>query len=190
MYTRNLDKALRFAATAHSGQVRKGTEVPYIVHPVAVFSILQQQNCPEPVVIAGLLHDTVEDTDIQISDIDAEFGSKVADIVNACTEPDKTLPWERRKAFMIERAKTADIFVKWVLCADKYHNLLSMSHDFQTMGDQLWTRFSRGYEPQKWYMQSMVEALLHNLNEKNRKPMFEKFKELVCQFFTQTSRVK
>ncbi|MDZ7724052.1 MAG: hypothetical protein U5R06_14900 [candidate division KSB1 bacterium] len=67
--------------------------------------------------------------------------------------------------------------------ADKYHNLSTMTREFQTSGEQFWERFSRGYEQQKWYMQSMADALRRHLPEEYHKPMFVHFDKLVNRFF-------
>ena len=64
--------ALEWAARAHRGQVRKGSSVPYLVHPLNVAKILIHQGCEEDLVIAGLLHDTVEDTTVEDTDVEQE----------------------------------------------------------------------------------------------------------------------
>ena len=92
------EKAIEFAAKAHQGQMRKGQDVPYIVHPFTVSAILKEQNCDEHVIIAGLLHDTVEDTAVSLESLRFDFGDQIADLVAICTEPDKGLPWGRTKA--------------------------------------------------------------------------------------------
>ena len=76
-----IDKALQIASIAHEGQYRKNTKIPYIAHPVAVGMILQKAGYSEEMVAAGILHDTVEDTDITMEDIEREFGLEVARIV-------------------------------------------------------------------------------------------------------------
>lgn len=90
-------KALEFAIEAHKGQLRKGDGKPYIVHPVNVAMILTKLNLPDQVIAAGLLHDTVEDTNTSIKDIEVNFGSMVAKVVDDLTEKDKSLPWKVRK---------------------------------------------------------------------------------------------
>ena len=84
--------AIELAACAHRGQVRKGSGVPYLIHPLNVAKLLIQGGCVEEVVVAGLLHDTVEDTDMELADIEAEFGPGVAALVAGASEPDKTAP--------------------------------------------------------------------------------------------------
>ena len=90
-------KAINYAAKAHSGQHRKGTKIPYIIHPLGVAKILIEYGCADHVVIAGILHDTIEDTTVTFEQIKDIFGSAVADLVEAESEPDKSDTWENRK---------------------------------------------------------------------------------------------
>src|SRR5947209_15832446 len=103
-----LDLAIETAARAHAGQVRKGTDVPYIAHPYAVGMMLARVGASEEVVAAGILHDTVEDTYLTLDWIRDNFGEKVAMIVEGCSEPDHgSQPWEARKEHTLEYLKTA-----------------------------------------------------------------------------------
>lgn len=81
-----IHEAIEFAAVKHRGQVRKGTDIPYIVHPMEVMYILTQNDCDETTVIAGLLHDTIEDAGATPEEIEAAFGKDVAQIVAAESE--------------------------------------------------------------------------------------------------------
>ena len=123
-YSLKLYDAIELAARAHRCQVRKGTEIPYIVHPLAVAGILIHANCPEHLVIAGILHDTLEDTPLTLEEIRSQFGREVADLVVALSEPDKKAPWEERKAHTIdhlEQKATPDVLL--VSVADKLDNM-------------------------------------------------------------------
>src|SRR5438045_7386901 len=94
-----IDLAIEVAARAHYGQVRKGTDIPYISHPYAVGMMLARAGCPEEVIAAGILHDTVEDTYITLEYLRETFGEQVTLIVEGCSEPDHgSAPWEVRKA--------------------------------------------------------------------------------------------
>ena len=64
-----INLALEVAARAHDGQFRKGTDIPYITHPFAVGILLLKSGCSEEVVMAGLLHDTLEDTSLTVEEI-------------------------------------------------------------------------------------------------------------------------
>ena len=96
-----LDAALAFAAVAHQGQKRKGTAIPYIVHPVGVMVVLLQAGETDAEVLAAaLLHDTVEDAGIPLTELRDRFGERVAAIVEGCSEPDKSAAWEARMGWM------------------------------------------------------------------------------------------
>jgi (p)ppGpp synthase/HD superfamily hydrolase len=154
-----IDKALQIAAMAHEGQYRKNTKIPYIVHPVAVGMILKKAGYREEMVAAGILHDTVEDTELTMADIERAFGTEIAAIVAGCSEPDKTLSWEERKEHTIAFLKTASEEIRVVACADKLHNVRSIVTDAEQNGDNVWTRFRRGKAQQEWYYRNVIESL-------------------------------
>ena len=151
-YSPKLYDAIELAAWAHHGQVRKGTEIPYIVHPLAVAGILIRANCPEHLVIAGILHDTLEDTPLTLEEIRLPFGREVADLVVALSEPDKKAPWEERKAHTIEyleQIATPEVLL--VAVADKLDNMRAIREGLESDGEAFWLRFNRPRENQKWY---------------------------------------
>ena len=76
-----IDQAIRFAALAHKGMVRKGNNQPYIFHPLEVLNLVSLMTLDDDVLCAAVLHDTVEDTDATIEDIQREFGEHVAALV-------------------------------------------------------------------------------------------------------------
>jgi (p)ppGpp synthase/HD superfamily hydrolase len=154
-----IDRALHIAAAAHEGQYRKNTTIPYIAHPAAVGFILQKAGYSEELVAAGILHDTVEDTELTLEDIEREFGTKVAKIVEGCSEPDKSLSWEERKEHTIQYLRTAPEEIRVVACADKLHNVRSIFEDVERTGETVWTRFKRGREQQAWYYRNVIISL-------------------------------
>ncbi|MGL5021422.1 MAG: RelA/SpoT family protein [Mycoplasmatales bacterium] len=120
-------KAYLYASIAHDGQIRKSGE-PYIIHPIAVSQILASQNLPASVLIAGLLHDVVEDTSVTEQDIKNLFGEDVADIVEGVTKlghieglsSDQIQAENHRKIIL---ATSKDIRVILVKLADRVHNM-------------------------------------------------------------------
>jgi (p)ppGpp synthase/HD superfamily hydrolase len=154
-----IEKALQVASQAHENQYRKKTKIPYITHPVAVGMILMKAGYGEELIAAGILHDTVEDTRLTLADIEESFGAKIAKIVEGCSEPDKSLPWEERKKHTIEFLKTAPLEIRAVVCADKLHNIRSIINDYEQLGEEVWNKFKRGKEQQKWYYTNVVESL-------------------------------
>jgi len=160
-----IDSAIEVASKAHRNQLRKGTDIPYITHPLSVGILLFQVNCSDEVIAAGILHDTLEDAAITLEYIQKNFGEKVASIVKGCSEPDKSLPWEERKNHTIESLKTASMEVRLVACADKLHNIRTIASDYDKIGDEIWERFKKGKEKQEWYYRQLIESL--NIKSEN-----------------------
>lgn len=159
-----IERAIEVATVAHKGQCRKGTDIPYIMHPFAVGMMLAKAGCDDEVVAAGILHDTVEDTDLTSDDIRNQFGHHVADLVAGASEPNKQASWEERKKHTLEYLKTAPLDVRMVSCADKLHNLRSVVRDYRNQAEALWGVFNRGKEQQLWYYTSLAESLVYGLD--------------------------
>jgi hypothetical protein len=154
-----IDQAIEFAAHKHRHQQRKGTDIPYISHPYGVGMILLKAKCKEEVIIAGILHDTLEDTDTTDEEILTHFGPIVLDLVKGSSEPDKEATWEERKKHTHEYLKKASLSIRQVACADKLHNLRSIKRNIEEIGEKAWDRFNRGRDSQEWYYTEIVESL-------------------------------
>ncbi len=134
-----IQRAYVFSARAHEGQVRLSGE-PYLAHPLHVAKILADMRLDEPTVAAGLLHDTVEDTDATIDEIADLFGEEVADIVDGVTKI-SMMDFESKaiaKAENIRKmilAMAEDIRVLMVKLADRLHNMSTL--DFQKSYKQI-----------------------------------------------------
>jgi (p)ppGpp synthase/HD superfamily hydrolase len=178
-----IDKAIEFATKAHRNQFRKGTELPYISHPFSVAMLLREMGCDEEIVIAGVLHDVVEDTDYSLDDIEKKFGKRVAEIVNGCSEPDRNASWESRKKHTIEYLKNAPYEIKIVSCADKLHNIRTIRRGFNKTGHSFWDLFHRGFESQKWYYLSLVKSLYKGLDKSKNIDIFHQFRQEVELIF-------
>ena len=163
-----IEKAEEFATEAHKGQKRKGgKDVPYITHPLAVADILKSINAPAEIVIGGLLHDVVEDTDITLHEIGQKFGKQVMTIVDYVTEKDTTFPvkgierkksWKSRKVEYIYRIKDAPYQAVIVAAADKLHNLRDTLEDFEKHGDGVWKMFNSQKDSQFWYYTTLISV--------------------------------
>ena len=149
-------EAIDFATKAHTGQFRKGTKVPYIVHPLGVAKILIEAGCSEDVAVAGILHDTVEDSSFKIDDIRREFGEEVARLVEGASEPDKSDTWENRKRHTIDILETASMDAVYVSLADKLANIRDIRADYEKLGDEVFLRFNRPKDKQEWYYRAMA----------------------------------
>ncbi len=123
-----LTHAAHFAARAHKAQQRKGVDAePYVNHLLEVAELVAHAQTPGDieVVIAALLHDTVEDVGVTEADLVAEFGARVAALVMAVTD-DKALPKDRRKWLQIEHAPHLPRDAKLIKLADKTSNLRAL----------------------------------------------------------------
>ena len=178
-----IDAAISMALEAHRDQKRKGTDLPYVTHPLAVGMILAKTGCADAVIAAGILHDTVEDTPVTLDEIRGSFGERVASIVSGASEPDKSLPWEDRKGHTVDYLKSASLEVRLVTCADKLHNIRTMASEFQKVGDTLWERFRRGREDQAWYYRALVDSLCKRDDNGKYAPLFEQLRDEVVAFF-------
>jgi (p)ppGpp synthase/HD superfamily hydrolase len=156
-YSAALYDAIELAAQAHHRQVRKGTEIPYLAHPLAVAGILIRAGSPEHVVIAGVLHDTIEDTPISIEVIRSRFGQRVADLVLAVSEPDKLAPWEMRKSHTLDTLGSTPLPEALLIAlADKLDNIRAIRDGLHLDGRDVWARFNRPRSQQEWYYRGLA----------------------------------
>lgn len=174
-----VDKAIRVACLAHKDQCRKGSEVPYISHLFAVALILQEAGANKEQIIAGILHDTLEDTDYTYEELESEFGKTIAEYVKFCSEYDTKAPWQLRKQYTLDKMLEATDELKLIVCADKLHNILSIKEDMKTLGDDVWKKFGKGKESQEWYYRKLAEILCANLSELPEDSIFHRFEREV-----------
>ena len=161
-FSLDLERALRRAAEWHRDQSRRGSGVPYVQHLMAVALILDRLDFPEAVVIAGLLHDAVEDTEATLDLIRAEFGPEVAEIVAHCSEvkldeAGRKRPWIDRKRDHLAALATAPAPARAVVLADKLHNLASILLDVR-QGRPIWGAFHAEMAQVLWYYRSAIDA--------------------------------
>lgn len=167
-YSDVINHALAFSAKHHDRQVRKGTKLPYLTHPANVAVILTRYGCDIETVVAGILHDVIEDCvrdgytrEMLEQRIGDKFGGKVLDTVLAVTyrrhdDDGVELSAEDRKADYLERLSDASEEARWVCVADKIHNASSTLADLRRTIDPetVWSRFSGGkVATARWYRQ-------------------------------------
>lgn len=200
-----LSNILDFAIKAHAGQIRKGTEIPYIVHPVETAIILAQNNASNEAICAGILHDVLEDTAGQEDEIRKRLdkvglsSEKVLQIVYGTSEPSKLLgkqsgaeeeSWKERKVHTIKHLDglgndELSVDIKLVACADKLSNIRAMVNDYEQYerdgkaGSELFERFNAPSSDQQWYYESLVIAL----KDLAELPMYRELATLVLKLF-------
>ncbi len=159
--TSRFEQALAYACVVHAGQLRKGTQVPYISHLLAVTALALEFGATEDEAIAALLHDAVEDAGGQgrLEDIRLRFGENVANIVEGCTDADEIPkpPWQARKEAYIAHIKGASPSVLLVSACDKLHNMRCLVLDLREHGEATWEKFKGGKQGSLWYYDSLLK---------------------------------
>jgi len=173
MVGKDFVRAVKRAREWHDGQVRKGSDVPYISHLMAVASLVLEAGGDEKLAIAALLHDAIEDQPDEASPkkIRKQFGKRVAQIVSECSDREHGVEstranWRERKEAYIESLAEASNDVLIVSCADKLHNARSLLRDLTEEGEGVWERFHEtNPAEQLWYYRALADVFLARIRE-------------------------
>jgi len=159
------EEALALAARLHATQRKKGTEIPYVAHLLAVTSLVLEDGGDENQAIAALLHDSIEDQGLSPDEIEKRFGKSVRDIVVACTDAFERPkpPWRARKEAYLAHLAEAPPEVLRVSTADKVHNARQILADYRGLGEGLWKRFNGKRDGTLWYYRALADTLLERL---------------------------
>jgi (p)ppGpp synthase/HD superfamily hydrolase len=167
IYNQKIQKAIRFAVKTHEvyqKQKRKGKDIPYIVHPFTVGLILARAGAGEDVIIAGILHDTIEDShkDHKVTKgmIAERFGAEVAELVDSVTEHHKELSWEERKQEALEHVKFFSHDSLLLKSADIIANATEILEDYRRDGDKTFERFNAPKDRILQNYDSVIGAIL------------------------------
>ena len=191
-----LDRAILFAVKAHSGTERRGKGYPYIVHPLEAVEIVATMTKDQELLAAAVLHDTVEDTDVTVDQIRAEFGDRVAALVAAETDeipgqagndvmagadrPSEEETWHARKQAAIDRLAKASREAKIVALGDKLSNMRAIARDYAVLGDALWDLFhAKDPKDHEWHYRGLANAL----KELDGTFAYQEFVKLINQVF-------
>jgi (p)ppGpp synthase/HD superfamily hydrolase len=187
---RRWHEAVTFAIEHHGDDVRKGTRIPYVTHVMAVAETLARFY-PErdPLIVAGLLHDVVEDTAATFETVETRFGREVAALVRAVSKDDEAMAaadgrpvppmprrpqeerdlWRRRREFMLEHVRGSEVppDVLRLKAADALDNLTSIARDLANpqVGEGVWERFKVGRDESLWYYGEVATAVEGGLGE-------------------------
>ncbi len=183
--TELLDRAIIFAVRAHAGTERRGKGFPYIVHPMEAMEIVATMTPDQELLAAAALHDTVEDTDVTVDQIRAEFGDRIANLVAAesdafvegVSEEDS---WHARKQAAIDRLAKAPHDAKMVALGDKLSNMRAIARDYAVQGDALWNLFhAKDPKDHAWHYRGLADSL----RELQDTFAFREFESLINQVF-------
>jgi len=181
-----LDRAILFAVKAHAGTERRGKGFPYIVHPMEAMEIVATITPDQELLAAAALHDTVEDTDVTIEQIRAEFGDRIASLVGAETDVvidgrSESDSWHDRKRAAIDRLSKASKDAKIVAMGDKLSNMRAIARDYAVQGDALWNLFHvNDPKDHEWHYRGLADAL----RELQDTFAFQEFEMLINQVFS------
>jgi (p)ppGpp synthase/HD superfamily hydrolase len=124
-----LSLAFFVARSAHAGQTRGGGGRPYLDHPVQVAELLREEGSDAATIVAGLLHDVVEDSGLTVGDVVESFGVRVGELVGALTEDPSIVDWEERKLVLRDEVADAGREAAAIYAADKLANI----HDWRVV---------------------------------------------------------
>lgn len=167
MISDKINLALKVASKAHRDQIRKGTDIPYISHPVAVAMIVSGYTTDEDTIVASILHDILEDVEPMVyseTDMRNDFGDEVVKIVKDVSE-DKTAgepekPWiERKKGYLVHLDNLANVEPIIVSTADKIHNLTDILDEYERIGDSIWQKFNASKNDELWFYTEFLKII-------------------------------
>lgn len=186
-----IEKAVAFATKAHAGQYRKGTDRPYILHPIETMAIITRLvRYDEDLIAAAVLHDVVEDTSVTLNRLEKEFGPRVSGLVASVTEdkmrkmpPEAT--WRARKWQTIFNLRKADRETKALVLADNLSNLRELKRNHEKYGDMIWEHFNqKDKKMQEWYFKE-IEKIVSKEFEYEYYEEMEEYSEMLYPVFEQ-----
>lgn len=165
-----LDRAIVFAVKAHHNTERRGKGFPYIVHPMEAVEIVATITPDQELLAAAALHDTIEDTDVTVEQLRAEFGERVAELVHSESDQlnsevftggaNEEETWHARKKAAINRLAAASHDAKIVAMGDKLSNMRAIWRDYQQKGDALWQIFHvKDKASHEWHYRGLAASL-------------------------------
>ena len=171
-YSYKINDAIRFSIKTHEvyqKQKRKGKDIPYIIHPLTVGLILSRTGADENTIVAGILHDTIEDSvpEKKVSQemLEKRFGKEVAVLVQSVSETDKSLPWEDRKREALEHIKVFSHNALLVKSADVISNASEIIEDYKRKKDAIFSRFNAPKEKILQHYLRIITAIMERWSD-------------------------
>jgi len=156
-------EAVIFASRQHDGMLRKGTDLPYIIHPTEVLAIASALTDDPEILAAAVLHDVIEDCGVTEEELAERFGARVTRLVLSETQlsdGDPRATWDARKKEALLRIARGGRSVKLIALADKLSNMRAIHRDYDRDSDTMFLRFHQHDKTRHaWYYRSMVNLL-------------------------------
>ena len=180
-------RAINTAAWAHDGQLRKGTDLPYVSHVYGVMHLVSQQpGVDENTIIAAVLHDVFEDASdkYSIEDMERDFGELATTYVRMISKDKSLNTWQERADDYLSRLDLISSPPLVIAACDKVHNLSSILADYDEVGEELWQRFNSGKESQRWWYCAVYAKIERRLREDYLMdlPILHRYRALLDRF--------
>lgn len=187
MYSYRIEQAIRAAAVLHREQNRKGSmPFPYVTHLFSVATMLPDYTTDEDVIVAALLHDTIEDTDYTLAELEEDFGGRVREIVDTLSEPKEVngvkLSWSERKKTYAKQLKNGPKEAVLIAAVDKIHNFRTSVEEYYDEHNRFLTDFGKNLD-ERIEVYQIIANVINNrlegaiLNEFNH--VFEEYKNFI-----------
>jgi guanosine-3',5'-bis(diphosphate) 3'-pyrophosphohydrolase len=176
----NIEKALKLVIKAHSGQKRRNEDIDFCYHPIAVAMNLQAYNMKEDIIIIGLLHDLIEDTDCDYEYIKNNFNTYIADSVLLLSEDKSIKDFKLRKQSFLKQIQNIEEDLLIVELFDKMHNLTSDYNYYNKVGMDMYKTSNSNYETIKWFYLSILDICKDNIKNKE---LINKFENIINYYF-------
>ncbi len=189
--TPTIERAIKKASILHGGQTRRSEEdLPYVTHLFSVAALLSAYAPREDVIVAGLLHDTLEDTPYTGDALEKEFGARVREMVETVTEAtyeekkDEVFNWRARKERYLRKLEKANAGALMISAADKIHNIQSLIDGHRKHGDKLWDMVKMKPKQQLWFFGEVLAILEDRLESDIVDHFRREYEEAVSLFTT------
>ena len=180
MYTIE-EEAIHFVFKAFNNMKRKKEDISLAFHSISVATILLNKKYDKEIVLTGLLHDIIEDSEYTYNDLKEKFGEKIADNVSMLSENTNIKDYQERKLEFIERLNNSPEYIIIVEIADKLQNLLSDYELFQKEGKKALATRKTTYEMSKWFYLEMLKLFENKIEGENN--LLNRYKEMVNIYF-------
>jgi len=183
MYSFRIEQAIRAAAVLHHDQARKGAmPYPYVTHLFSVSMLLSEYTEDENVIIAALLHDTLEDTDYTLEELTEDFGGTVAQIVDTLTERklngEVKVSWSERKKGYAKQLKNGPSEAVMVAAADKIHNFRTSVEEYYDDHNRFLSDFGKNLDERIEVYQTIANVI----NNRLKGPLLTEFNHVFTEY--------
>jgi hypothetical protein len=180
-----IEKAFCFSREYHEGQLKKGTQIPYLYHPLAVASSVLKFGGTDAQVQAALLHDTIADGKVSRQEITDQFGEEVAELTFSFADPEipgnSNPNWRELKAAYLEKLKKLKRDALFVIACEELHDGTELLFELRYRGVEVWKRYPVHGMEVFWYYRELLQIFLRQLNSEKDRSLVSEFGSFLKQ---------